>query len=81
MADTGQGELMSIIALVISAGTILVGVVNHKRIRSNCCGRKAEASFDIESTTPPNMKSPLPPLNTPPPNPPSLVPIPPVDSN
>ena len=29
-------------------------VVNHKRIRSNCCGKKMEASLDIEETTPPS---------------------------
>jgi hypothetical protein len=56
--DNNGGEIMSIIALVISAGGILVGVINHKRIRSSCCGKKAEASFDIETTTPPN-KSPI----------------------
>jgi len=27
-------------------------VVNHKRIRSNCCGKKLEASIDIDNTTP-----------------------------
>ena len=25
-------------------------VVNHKRIRSSCCGRKLEASLDIDNT-------------------------------
>ena len=41
--------------------TVLAGIfykiymlVNHKRIRSNCCGRKMEASLDIEETTPPS---------------------------
>jgi hypothetical protein len=44
-----------------STFTILAGllykiymVVNHKRIRSNCCGKKLEASLDIENTTPPH---------------------------
>lgn len=27
--------------------------VNHRRIRSNCCGRKLEMSVDVENTTPP----------------------------
>lgn len=31
--------------------TIYAGV-NHKRIRSTCCGKKLEASLDVESTTP-----------------------------
>lgn len=50
--ENNGGEMMSIIALVISAGGIMLGVVNHKRIISKCCGRKLEASFDVENTTP-----------------------------
>jgi hypothetical protein len=38
------------VALAVSVGTAVVGVVNHKRIRSNCCGKKTEASLDIENT-------------------------------
>ena len=34
-------------------------VVNHKRIRSNCCGKKLEASLDIENTTPPEVVVPV----------------------
>jgi len=34
-------------------------VVNHKRIRSSCCGKKLEASLDIENTTPPEVVVPL----------------------
>jgi hypothetical protein len=34
-------------------------VVNHKRIRSNCCGKKLEASLDIENTTPPEIVVPV----------------------
>lgn len=57
--DNNGGDLMSIVALVISAGGIMLGVVNHKRIRSKCCGRKIEASFDVENTTPPkSIKTP-----------------------
>ena len=33
-------------------------VVNHKRIRSNCCGKKLEASIDIDNTTPPEVVIP-----------------------
>jgi len=33
-------------------------VVNHKRIRSNCCGKKIEASIDIDNTTPPEVVVP-----------------------
>lgn len=33
----------------------IYNAVNHKRIRSNCCGKKLVASIDIENTTPPNQ--------------------------
>ena len=42
-----------------TAGTI-VGIlyviykaINHKRLRSSCCGHTAEASFDVGDITPP----------------------------
>jgi len=54
-----SGQLISIIALVISAGGIILGVVNHRRIKSNCCGKKMEASFDVDTTTPPLKISPV----------------------
>lgn len=47
-----DSQVMTIIALVISVGGIVMGVINHKRIRSNCFGRKLEISLDIESTSP-----------------------------
>jgi len=52
-----QGELLSTIAIIISAGGIFLGAINHKRIRSNCFGKITEASLDIENTTPPSRKS------------------------
>jgi hypothetical protein len=39
---------------VISLAGSIYAAVNHKRVRSNCCGAKIEASFDVETTTPPN---------------------------
>jgi hypothetical protein len=50
-----DNQTMSIVALVVSIGGIVLGIVNHKRIRSNCCGKKGEASFDIDTTTPPKI--------------------------
>jgi hypothetical protein len=45
--------ILSIIAIVSSVGSVVVGVINHKRIRSNCFGKTLEVSLDIESTSPP----------------------------
>ena len=47
---------MGVVAIVVSIGTAIIGVINHKRLRSNCCGKEAVMSVDIEATTPPKMK-------------------------
>jgi len=47
------GQYSGYIALIISMGAMIIGVVNHKRIRSNCCGREGSVSLDISPTTPP----------------------------
>lgn len=47
-----------IIAGALAVITAIYKAVNHHRVRSNCCGKKIEASLDIEETTPPNIKTP-----------------------
>ena len=44
---------VSYIAIAISSLSMVIGFVNHKRIRSKCCGKVYDASVDIETTTPP----------------------------
>lgn len=52
--DAGTlGQYSGYIALLISMGAMIIGVVNHKRIRSSCCGRVGSISLDIEPTSPP----------------------------
>ena len=51
-----DSSILSMIAIAVSVLTAVVGVINHKRIRSNCCGKIAEASIDIENTTPPKLE-------------------------
>jgi hypothetical protein len=51
-----DSSILSMIAIAVSVLTAVVGVINHKRIRSNCCGKVAEASIDIENTTPPKLE-------------------------
>ena len=51
-----MNDSATIIAYLSFAGTavgVVYTVVNHKRLRSNCCGRKMELSIDVEQTTPP----------------------------
>jgi hypothetical protein len=58
------GSVSGYVALAIAVGSAVIGVVNHKRIRSNCCGRKSEVSVDIENTTPPqSLKITAPPVD------------------
>ena len=43
---------LSITGIVMSVAGVVLGVVNHKRVRSHCCGRNLVLSIDVESTTP-----------------------------
>jgi len=56
MDNTTAGVLGAVGLAVSIAGTILA-VINHKRVRSGCCGKKLEVSFDVDSTTP--IKEPI----------------------
>jgi hypothetical protein len=50
MDTATSNTVLSYVAIVISVGSIIMGIINHRRIRSNCCGNKADVSFDIDST-------------------------------
>ena len=41
---------------IITVLYFLYKMLNHRRCRSSCCGKKMEASIDVESTTPPDRK-------------------------
>lgn len=51
--DDPTTTVISFCGFAISILSIVIGAINHKRIRSNCCGKSVDASIDIESTTPP----------------------------
>ena len=57
-----SNTIMSTVAIVVSVLGSIVAVINHKRIRSNCCGLKLEAALDVEDTSPPNLKIKVPPV-------------------
>ena len=44
------------IACIVVIIEKIIQIVNHKRIRSNCCGREVGSSIDIENTTPPLLR-------------------------
>jgi len=51
-----SSNILSITAIALSTAGALLGVINHRRVRSRCCGANLEASLDVESTTPPTDK-------------------------
>jgi hypothetical protein len=52
--DTNSALLSTTTATTIFGVAVLIyRAVNHKRVRSNCCGKKMEMSVDVENTTPP----------------------------
>ncbi len=53
MSDTEI--IMSGVALFIAVGGSILAIVNHKRLRSSCCGKSIVMSLDVESTTPPRI--------------------------
>jgi hypothetical protein len=50
METPTQNTILAGIALAISVGGTIIGIINHKRIVSKCCGRKADLSIDIQDT-------------------------------
>ena len=52
-----ETEVFSYIALITSVGALIIGIANHKKIKSRCCKRELEVSFDIENTTPTRQPS------------------------
>jgi hypothetical protein len=48
-----SGGIAGLLSLVIG----IVIKLNHKRCRSNCCGKKMEVAVDVEETTP-NLRIP-----------------------
>jgi hypothetical protein len=56
--DSTTSSALSIGAIIVSLGGSVIAVINHKRIRSNCCGAKTEVSLDIENTTPGDKEKP-----------------------
>jgi len=56
--DNETTATIGFLSLFLSIGTVILGVINHKRVRSNCCGHKVDVSFDVENTTPPKIEIP-----------------------
>jgi hypothetical protein len=51
--STQLGAYAGYISLAIAIGAMIVGVVNRKRIKSECCGRVGTMSLSIDENTSP----------------------------
>ena len=63
------GGILGVASMVIHIIEKVYMAVNHKRVRSRCCGYNTEVSLDVDNTTPPGekalLKSPIGSLNPP----------------
>lgn len=53
-ASATIGIVGGYIAMTLTVAGSIYAAVNHKHIRSSCCGKKAEISLDIDTITPAN---------------------------
>lgn len=51
-----NNSIISYVAIAVASVSSIFGIINHKRVRSSCCGAKMEVSLDVENTTPVNGK-------------------------
>jgi len=47
-----QNTILSTLAIIVSVLGVVIGIINHKQVKSRCCKREASFSLDITSTTP-----------------------------
>jgi hypothetical protein len=50
--DSTSTTVIAYCAFITSTLGVIYAAINHKRIRSNCCGKVLEASLDVSDTTP-----------------------------
>ena len=56
--STQIGAIAGYISLCAMIVGSVIAMINHRRIRSNCCGGVATLSLDIDNTTPPKEPKP-----------------------
>ena len=45
-------NILGIVGFAMSIVGIIYTAINHKRVRSKCCGKLLEVSLDVDNTTP-----------------------------
>jgi hypothetical protein len=51
-------DILAITSVIVSVVATIIGLINHRRLRSNCFGKKMEVSIDIDKTSP-DAQTPL----------------------
>lgn len=57
MDNYASGGIGALIVFALGVAYKIYTVVNHRRVRSTCCGKEISASIDVETTTPAAEKS------------------------
>jgi hypothetical protein len=50
--DSQQASIIAFCGLAVSVATAVIGAINHRRVRSECCGKVATSSLEIDQVTP-----------------------------
>ena len=50
--DNQDTSIIAFCGLAVSILTAVIGAINHRRVRSECCGKVATASLEIDQVTP-----------------------------
>jgi hypothetical protein len=54
-----DSSVFSYLSIGISITGLIISVINHRHIRSSCCGKTYEASIDIDKTQTPPKETPF----------------------
>jgi|CryBogDrversion2_8_1035294.scaffolds.fasta_scaffold66320_2 hypothetical protein len=54
-----DSSVISYLSIGISITGLIISAINHRHIRSSCCGKKYEASIDIDKTQTPPKQTPF----------------------
>ena len=65
LSQMDPNAIAGYLALALMIADKAYQAINHRRVRSNCCGKEVVASIDVDTTTPPVGKKPA--ENAPPP--------------
>jgi hypothetical protein len=62
--DYNASNIMGVTGFALTLVGGIYTAINHKRLRSNCCGKDLNISVDVENTTPPTKLTAPPPIQS-----------------